>query len=78
VNTVRDIGKVFEFLADVDDVPEWINLYAPVYHGVNAVNGVDDVVFEERYSISVKRVARETVAEKFKKLRRRKKRNKIF
>jgi hypothetical protein len=78
VNIVRGIGKIFEFSADADNVPEWINLYVLIYYGANAINSVGDMIFEERYSISVKRAAREIVAEKSKEIRRRKKRNKIF
>jgi hypothetical protein len=63
VNTVRDIEKIFEFLADVNNMSEWINLYAPIYYGASAVNGADDIIFEEKYSISIKRAARETVTE---------------
>jgi hypothetical protein len=78
VNIVRGIGKIFEFLTDADNVSEWINLYAPVYYNANIVNGADNVIFEKEYSISVERVARETVVKKFEKLKRRKKRNRIF
>jgi hypothetical protein len=67
VNIVRGIEKIFESLTDADNVSEWINLYAPIYHGVNTANGAGDVIFEEGYSISVEQAARETVAEKPKK-----------
>jgi uncharacterized protein YegJ (DUF2314 family) len=77
VNIVRDIGKIFEFLVNVDDVSEWINLYAPIYYGVNTINGVNNMIFEEKYSIFAKRAAREIVIEKSEKPRRRKKRNRI-
>jgi hypothetical protein len=78
VNTVRGIGKIFEFSVNADNVLKWINLYASVYHGANITNNVNDVIFEERYSISVERAARETVAEKSEEARRCKKRNRIF
>jgi hypothetical protein len=77
VNTVRDIGKIFEFSADADDVPEWINLYALIYYGVSAVNGAGDIIFEEGYSIFVERAARETVAEKSEESKKCKKRSRI-
>jgi hypothetical protein len=78
VNIVRGIREIFEFPADIDNVLEWINLYASIYYNANAVNGVYDVIFEERYSVFVERVARETVIEKFEELRGRKKRSRIF
>jgi hypothetical protein len=65
-------------LTDVDNVPEWINSYASVYYSVSAVNSAGDVIFEEKYSISAERAARETVIEKLEKLKRRKKRSRIF
>jgi hypothetical protein len=52
VNTVRGIGKIFESSADADNMSEWINPYAPVYHDANTANGADNVIFEEGYSIS--------------------------
>jgi hypothetical protein len=78
VNTVRGIGKIFEFSVDADNMLEWINLYALIYYDVSIINGVGDVIFEKRYSISVERAVRETVAEKPEKLRKCKKRNRIF
>jgi hypothetical protein len=78
VNTVRGIGKIFESLSDVDDILEWINLYALIYHDANIVNNVDDIIFEKRYLIFIERAARETVTKKSKKLKKRKKRNRIF
>jgi hypothetical protein len=78
VNTVRGIEEIFELLIDINNVPEWINPYMPVYHDANIINNTGDVIFEKRYSISVKRVVREIVAEKSKKSRKRKKRNRIF
>jgi hypothetical protein len=36
------------------------------------------MIFEERYLISIERAARETVVEKSEKLKKRKKRNRIF
>jgi hypothetical protein len=77
VNTVRGIGEIFELPADADNVPEWINLYAPIYHDINTVNSAGDVIFEERYSVSAERTARETVTEKSEEVRERKKRNRI-
>jgi hypothetical protein len=78
VNTVRGIGEIFEFLADVDDVPEWINLYSPIYYVASVVNGVsDNMVFKEEYSIFVERAAREIVAEKSEELKKRKKKSRI-
>jgi hypothetical protein len=53
VNIVRDIGEIFEFLADTDNMSEWINLYAPVYYNANIINSVGDVIFEKKYSIFV-------------------------
>jgi hypothetical protein len=58
-------------------MPEWINSYASIYYGVSIANDADDIIFEERYSISAKRAARETVIEKSEKLKKRKKRNNI-
>jgi hypothetical protein len=58
-------------------VLEWINLYAPIYYGASAVNGADNMIFEKRYSIFIERAARETVREKFEKLKKHKKRSKI-
>jgi hypothetical protein len=78
VNTVRGIGKIFEFPVDIDNVLEWINLYVPVYHNVSVVNSVNNIIFEEEYSIPAKRAARETVAEKFEESKRRKKKSRIF
>jgi hypothetical protein len=78
VNPVRGIGEIFESLTDVDNVPEWINLYAPIYYNANIINGAGDMIFEEEYSISAKRVAREIVTEKSEKLKGRKKRSKNF
>jgi hypothetical protein len=78
VNIVRGIGKIFKFSVNTDNVSEWINLYVLVYYGVSAANGAGDVIFEEGYSISAERVAREIVAEKSKKIRKRKKRSRIF
>jgi hypothetical protein len=57
---------------------EWINLYAPVYHNVSVINDAGDMAFEERYSVSAERAARETVAEKSEELKGRKKRNRTF
>jgi hypothetical protein len=59
-------------------VPEWINLYAPIYYNINVVNSAGNMVFEERYSVFVERAARETVAEKSEEVRECKKRNRIF
>jgi hypothetical protein len=78
VNIVRGIGEIFEFLTDVDDMPEWINLYAPIYHNANIINGVGDMAFEKEYSIFIKRAAREAVAEKSKKSRKCKKKIGFF
>jgi hypothetical protein len=77
MNIVRGIGKIFESSINADNILEWINLYAPIYHDVNVINNADDMAFEKGYSISTKRIIRETVTEKFEKLRKRKKRNKI-
>jgi hypothetical protein len=77
VNTVRDIGEIFEFPINIDDVLKWINLYALIYYGANIINNADDITFEKEYSISIKRAAREIVTEKPEKLKKRKKRNKI-
>jgi hypothetical protein len=78
VNIVRGIEKIFESLVDVNNVPEWINLYALIYYGANIVNNAGDIVFEEKYSIFIERAAREIVAEKFEELKKYKKRNRIF
>jgi hypothetical protein len=78
VNIVRDIGKIFESLTDIDNIPEWINLYAPIYYNVNTVNGADNMIFEKKYSIFIKRAAREIVTEKSEKSKKRKKRSRIF
>jgi hypothetical protein len=77
VNTVRGIGEIFEFPVNVNNVLEWINLYASIYHNINIINSAGDMVFEKKYSIFAERIARETVAEKSEKLKKRKKRNKI-
>jgi hypothetical protein len=77
VNTIRGIGKIFEFSANANNVPEWINSYAPVYHNISAANGADNMAFEKEYSISAERAAREIVAEKPKETKKRKKRNRI-
>jgi hypothetical protein len=53
VNIIRDIEKIFESLINVDDVSEWINLYAPIYYNANAINGANDVIFEEEYSVFI-------------------------
>jgi hypothetical protein len=74
VNTVRGTGEIFESLADINNMPEWINPYALIYYSVNTINSVDNMTFEERYSIFTERAAREIVTEKSKKC---KKRNKI-
>jgi hypothetical protein len=58
-------------------MPEWINPYALIYHNANTINGADDIAFEEEYSISAERAAREIVAEKSEKLKKCKKRNRI-
>jgi hypothetical protein len=73
VNIVRDIEKIFEFLTNINNVSEWINLYAPIYYGVSAANSANNMIFEKRYSISVKRIAREIVTEKSENLKKRKK-----
>jgi hypothetical protein len=51
--------------------------YASIYYDANTANGADNVTFKEKYSVSIERAARETVAEKSKKLKKRKKRNRI-
>jgi hypothetical protein len=78
VNIVRNIEEILEFPIDVDNVLEWINLYASIYYGASAVNDADDMIFEERYSVFIEWVVRETVAEKFEELKGRKKRSRIF
>jgi hypothetical protein len=40
VNIVRDIGEIFEFPADVNNVP--------IYHDANIINGVDNIIFEKK------------------------------
>jgi hypothetical protein len=77
VNIIRGTGEIFEFSTDVNNVPEWINLYVSVYHDVSTANSVGDIAFEKEYSISAERITRETMAEKSEEIRRRKKRNKI-
>jgi hypothetical protein len=77
VNIVRDIGEIFEFLADADNVSEWINLYAPVYYDASVIKSADNMIFEKRYSISAEQAARKTVIEKSEEVRKCKKRNKI-
>jgi hypothetical protein len=71
VNTVRGIEKIFEFSPNVNNVLKWINLYAPIYYDTNIINSADNMTFEKKYSISAERAARETVAEKSKKLKKR-------
>jgi hypothetical protein len=73
VNTVRGIGEIFEFPVNVNNVLEWINLYASIYHNASTANNADNITFEKRYSIPAKRTAREAVAEKPKESKRRKK-----
>jgi hypothetical protein len=78
VNIVRGIGKIFEFPINVNNIPEWINLYASIYHDTNIVNNAGDVTFEEKYSIFIERAAYKAVTENPEKLRKRKKRSRIF
>jgi hypothetical protein len=77
VNIVRGIGKIFEFSANINNVSEWINLYAPIYYDISTANGADNIIFEKKYSISVERAIREIVTEKPKKPKERKKRSRI-